>query len=38
MLLSKMTLEKGKQLADQINNGQLGVTWDPRTDTFANKK
>jgi predicted Zn finger-like uncharacterized protein len=38
MILSKMTIEKGKQTADQINNGQLGVTWDPRTDTFANKK
>ena len=21
-----------------VLNGQLGVTWDPRTDTFANKK
>src|SRR5262249_61137799 len=38
MILSKMTLEKGKQLADQVNGGQLGVTWDPRTDGYANKK
>jgi hypothetical protein len=38
MILSKMSNEKGKQLADQVNGNQIGVSWNPRDDPYANKK
>jgi DNA-directed RNA polymerase subunit RPC12/RpoP len=38
MILSKMSNQMANQIAGTMNNSQLGVTWDPRTDPYANKK
>ena len=37
-ITSKMSNEKSKQVAGSINEPNLGVTWDPRNDTYAQKQ
>jgi DNA-directed RNA polymerase subunit RPC12/RpoP len=38
MILSKMTNDMRTQVANQMNAATLGVTWDPRMDSYASKK